>query len=344
MANVSRARAARVAIAAATVLAVSGVSGCALTTPAISEVEEQTVSQTVSDNSLVTPGTLTVALDTNNAPEAMESNGKLTGYGVDVARAIARKMGLKVSFVNGTPTGSLDAKKADIYIGAEESATSGSIDLVDSYLSDATAVYAPKKDGSSKLSTDSLASATVAVQSSSASQDTLSRSGINAAQKTYSSINECFQALDSGEVDYVVCDANAGSYISRAYANIDFAGTLTEASKRYVACLSSASELSKAVGDALDTITADGTLDAIHTMWFGGAPVDLSSTLVSGVKAESSDDTDSSAETSDTASDEASSDDADGTDSSSDSSSSKESKSESKLDITDDDINKLKTD
>lgn len=345
MAGVSRVRATGVAFAAAALLAVSGLSGCALTTPAISEVEEQTVSQTVSDDHLVAAGTLTVALDTNNAPQAMESNGKMSGYAVDVARALAHKMGLKVAFVNGTPAGSLSEKKADIYIGADDTSQSQALTLVGSYLDDATAIYAPKSDKSAKPTAESLSSATVAVQDSSASQDALSRSGISAGQKTYSSINDCFEALDSGDVDYVVCDATAGSYIARAYADISFAGTLSEASSRYVACLSSATELSKALGNALDGITADGTLDAIHTLWFGDTPVDLSSSELSGI----SDSSASSDDASDSGTAETLATDSGSTtasDSASDggSSSKSSSKSEQKLDISDDDINKLKTD
>ena len=43
---------------------------------------------TVSDDALVTPGTLTVALDTSDAPQAMQdADGNLTGYAVDAARA-----------------------------------------------------------------------------------------------------------------------------------------------------------------------------------------------------------------------------------------------------------------
>ena len=355
MANVSRARATGIAFATAALLAVSGLSGCALTTPAISEVEEQTVSPTVSDDHLVSAGTLTVALDTNNAPQAMENNGKMTGYAVDVARALARKMGLKVTFVNGTPAGSLSEKKADIYIGADDTSQSQALTLVGSYLDDATAIYAPKSDASAKPTAESLSSKTVAVQGSSASQDALSRSGISAGQKTYSSINDCFEALDSGEVDYVACDANAGSYIARAYSGISFAGTLTEASSRYVACLSSATELTKAVGNALDGITADGTLDAIHTLWFGNTPVDLSKSELSGISDSStSSETDATADDASDGSSETDSAETSGSGSTSDASSNTEgdtassskssSKSTQKLDISDDDINKLKTD
>ena len=44
----------------------------------------------MSDDALVTPGTLTVALDTSDAPQAMQdADGNLTGYAVDAARALA---------------------------------------------------------------------------------------------------------------------------------------------------------------------------------------------------------------------------------------------------------------
>lgn len=43
---------------------------------------------------------------------------------------------------------------------------------------------------------------------SSASQEALAKQSITANQKTYSNINECFEALESGEVDYVICDSH----------------------------------------------------------------------------------------------------------------------------------------
>mgnify|MGYP001017915770 CR=1 FL=1 len=82
---------------------VLGLSGCAFnplstfTTPTIDQIEYETVTPAVSDDALVTPGTLTVALDTSDAPQAMQgADGELTGYAVDAARALASRMGLKV--------------------------------------------------------------------------------------------------------------------------------------------------------------------------------------------------------------------------------------------------------
>lgn len=108
--------AARLGAGTAAVIAVLGLSGCAFnplstfTTPTIDQIERETVTPTVSDDALVTPGTLTVALDTSDAPQAMQgADGNLTGYAVDAARALASRMGLKVAFV--------DASSADSALG-----------------------------------------------------------------------------------------------------------------------------------------------------------------------------------------------------------------------------------
>ncbi len=114
--------AARLSAGTAAVIAVLGLSGCAFnplstfTTPTIDQIERETVTPTVPDDALVTPGTLTVALDTSDAPQAMQgADGELTGYAVDAARALASRMGLKVSFVDASSAGSaLGDKKADI--------------------------------------------------------------------------------------------------------------------------------------------------------------------------------------------------------------------------------------
>ncbi|MFR7732322.1 MAG: hypothetical protein ACLU7D_02525 [Collinsella sp.] len=50
--------------------------------------------------------------------------------------------------------------------------------------------------GSLSVSTDTLNTSTLGVQMSSASQEALAKQSITANQKTYSNINECFEALD----------------------------------------------------------------------------------------------------------------------------------------------------
>ena len=326
--------AARLGAGTAAVIAVLGLSGCAFnplstfTTPTIDQIERETVTPTVSDDALVTPGTLTVALDTSDAPQAMQdADGNLTGYAVDAARALACRMGLKVAFVDVSSADSaLSDKKADIFIGDIKSTDDG-ISSLGTCLYDAAAVFGKTSDGESlSVSTDTLNTATLGVQMSSASQEALAKQSITANQKTFSNINECFEALESGEVDYVICDSTAGGYLARLMSQISYVGTLETPSTLGVAGLASNDELCRAVSDALDGITVDGTLEAVHSVWYGTMPYDLTAKTVSGVNMQASD----------SSSDEAESSDDEASDDSGDSSSSSQEGT-----ITDDDINKL---
>ena len=311
--------AARLGAGAAAVIAVLGLSGCAFnplstfTMPTIDQIERETVTPTVSDDALVTPGTLTVALDTSDAPQAMQdADGNLTGYAVDAARALACRMGLKVAFVDASSADSaLSDKKADIFIGDIKSA-GGDISSLGTCLYDAPAVFGKSSDGESlSVSTETLNTATLGVQTSSASQEALAKQSITANQKTFSNINECFEALESGEVDYVICDSTAGGYLARLMSQISYVGTL---------------EAPSTLGVALDGITVDGTLEAVHCVWYGQMPYDLTAKTVSGANVQASDSTSNETESSD----------GDASDNNGDSPSSSQEGA-----ITDDDINKL---
>ena len=326
--------AARLGAGTAAVIAVLGLSGCALnplsslTTPTIDQIEYEAVTPTVSDDALVTPGTLTVALDTSDAPQAMQdTDGNLTGYAVDAARALASRMGLKVAFVDASSADSaLGDKKADIFIG-DINSTNGDINSLGTCLYDAASVFGKTSDGGSlSVSTDTLNTSTLGVQMSSASQEALTKQSITANQKTYPNINECFEALESGEVDYVICDSTAGGYLARLMGQISYVGALEAPSTLGVAGLASNDELCRAVSDALDGITVDGTLEAVHSIWYGTMPYDLTTKTVSGANMQSS---------SPASSDKTSSD------SSGEGSSSEDKSSSQEGTITDDDINKL---
>lgn len=144
-------------------------------------------------------------------------------------------------------------------------------------------MFGKTRDGESLIvSTDTLNTATLGVQMSSASQEALAKQGITANQKTFSNINECFEALESGEVDYVICDSTAGGYLARLMSQISYVGTLETPSTLGVAGLGSNDELCRAVSDALDGITVDGTLEAVHCVWYGQMPYDLTAKTVSG--------------------------------------------------------------
>lgn len=269
-----------------------GAGGCSLTVPPLSEAEPpQTYAQTIDDSLLVAPGTLTVAVDVTDAPQAMEQDGSIKGYDVDVARLLAERMGLSLNVIEGASAESTVGEGvADLYLGAETTDSSDTVTVQGVYLENATAVFGRADGDGAPLTAEALGAAVVGVQESSASQEALVRAGINASQETFSNVNACFEALDSAEVDYVVCDATAGSYLARAYPGIDFMGTLSATSTFGLATSADAGDLADELAQALDDITDDGAIDAVHAAWYGHTPFGLSDSLVSGVTVSGSSD------------------------------------------------------
>lgn len=262
----------------------AGLSGCSLFTPTRAEVPPKEKRVRVMPPAIMNKGVLAVALDDANAPLAMDNaQGKLTGYLTDVAYALGQRLGVTVEFVTDeTPSDMASSSEADLYVGASGDINVDGVSVFGAVLQDAPALFT-KGSVDAPVDASDLAGATVGVQSSSAAQDILTVCGIEADQKTFSNANELFEALDAGEVDYVACDSAIGGYLSRAYADIAFAGTLDEPQKFGIALRASNSELEDEVAEALDELQADGTLDAVYRCWFGRLPVDLSDALLGGI-------------------------------------------------------------
>lgn len=324
-----------------------GMSGCTFNLPSVSSVKDDAAEQKVSNDYLLTPGTLTVALDEHAAPlAAKDGEGNLVGYQVDVASALAQNLGLKVAFVDSASASDALKGKADVFIGASHADESSDLEVKCNIMQDSTAVFGKPRSNSKVVSSKVLSKSTVGVQETSASQGALNKVGIKAKQKTYQSINDCFKGLASGEVQYEVCDAASGAYVACAYAGVSFMGTISAADTTGIAVPAKASGLAKAISTEFDSMSAGGLLDAIRTKWFGSLPSDLSQSQISGVTVSGSGDSSDS----DSSSDSSSSGDSSDSDASSGSSSSDSKKSKgsdaaedtSKTStITDADINSL---
>lgn len=263
---------------------IAGLSGCALLTPSRSDIPAKEARVRVSTPAIATEGVLAVALDGANAPLAMnDADGRLTGYLVDVSRAVGQRLGVTVEFVTDETLSDIASSGgADLYMGAASDSRAEKVAVLGNVLQDVPALFA-KGEVDSPIDASGLAGATVGVQSSSAAQDVLNACGIDVDQKTYGNANELFEALDAGEVDYVACDSAIGGYLSRAYEGISFVGALDEPESFGIALRSVNDELEDEVSEVLDELQADGTLDAVYRFWFGSLPVDLSDMLLGGI-------------------------------------------------------------
>lgn len=259
--------------------------GCSLLTPTRAEVQPEQRLTKLTEPAIATKGVLTVGLAANDAPQVMnDSEGQLEGYTVDVARALAKRLGLDVAFItDAEPEEVGGAGAPDVYLGAVSEDATGDVSISGDLLEDAPALFGKVEGAPSTLAAEQLSGATIAVQRDSVSQDVLTKCGILAEQKAYSNVNECFDAVASGEVQYAACDATAGGYLSRVYADVAFVGTLDTVTTYGIAMRTVNTDLVEAVTDALNELAGDGTLDAIHMHWYGSLPMSMSDSMVSGI-------------------------------------------------------------
>ena len=253
-------------------------------------LEEHQTQQSHKSARLTTPviaqeGVLTVGINTASAPLAMtDAEGYLDGYAVDLACSIADELGLAIQFVNaGDASVALTEKNADLYIGTSnmDPETSKDLHVAGTVYTEAMGVFG-KHDTRSTVSVDQLAGATIAVQEESESFKMLMDSGIESSVVQCSNINECFDALFAGEADYVICNAVAGAYLSRANAEVNLCGVFGDADTYGIA--TSSLDLKSEVNMVLDELSNNGVLNAIFVRWFGDAPVDMSSLVIEGVE------------------------------------------------------------
>lgn len=278
--------AARLMASVSAVLALMGTSACSLTVPPLSAREPASRTAQVSASALVAPNTLTVAVDASDAPLTLtDASGNVTGYAVDAARALGKELGLAVSVVSGTPSSVSDGS-ADLFIATTQTALTEDEVSAGTVLSDATALFARggAADGAASVGAASLQDARIAVQDGSASQQALQDANVAYREVGCANVNECLEALENGRADYAACDASAGAYLARTYGDVALAGTIGAANPYVAAVSADNGELSRAVSDALSSLSENGVLSAVRTAWFGRLPEDLASFQVSGIE------------------------------------------------------------
>lgn len=253
----------------------------------------------VSSDALRQADTLTVGiLATETAPLSFSSaDGSQSGIDVDTAHALADALGLPyVSFVSVSNVSSGLEDSCDVVMGVSADNASD-VTVVGSYTQTATGLFT-RQDVTAPIDASALSGATVGVQEGSVSQSALEGYAVDVTESTFSNLNEAFDALNAGEVDYVVCDALSGAYLATAYPGTVFAGTLDEPVSVGVAVSNEA--LATAVDSALSSIQSNGVGDLVRSRWLGAMPVLTAESRVTGL-IERTDAADSSADEADAA-------------------------------------------
>lgn len=272
------------------------------------------MSPSLSSPTLQEDGYLTVGIDlSSQAPFVIQADdGTLSGMDIDIASALADDLGLKVRFVGLSSTSDEDAANCDIVMGVQ-SDSNESLTVVGSYAESATAFF--YKGDATTESADSLNGKTVGVQTGSTSERALSNSSLVMTQSEYSNLNEAFSALDSGTVDYVLCDAYSGGYLAAVYSGINTAGTLDVPTAIGIGVSQSNTQLQTAIQGAFDDISSNGVLKVIRTRWVGDMTTLTTESQITGLEAATTDtSTDTTTEGDATSGDESATTDAGTTD------------------------------
>lgn len=255
-------------------------------TPSVAEARAKqaaSVSAQVSTPAIIKQGTLTVGLDTSSsAPMCVTSqDGTFQGYDVDMAYAIADELGLDVEFVSVTNVSQALGQTCDVVMGASASG-SGAATVVGAYAEDAVGFF--HKGGEQVAAKQDLVGKTIGVQDGSTSQQLLKRSDLEARQESFKNLNDAFDALEQGIVDYVLCDAFSGAYLQSAYADIAFCGSFDVPSAVGVGVAATNTELQTVVKTAVDKVTSGGVAQIVRAKWLGGLSQLSDSSQVSGIE------------------------------------------------------------
>jgi cystine transport system substrate-binding protein len=220
-------------------------------------------------------GTLTVGTEGTYRPFSFHENGAgdITGYDVDVVKAVAAKLGVTATFQEtqwdgifaGLEAGRFDAIANQVSITPERTAKY----TFSTPYTYSTGVIVVKADNTSITSFESLSGKTTA-QSLTSNWNTLAtQSGANV--QAIEGWAQSVALVEQGRVDATINDNL--TFLDYAKQNdasgLKVAATTTDKSESAIAFAGGSTALATAVDTALADLAADGTLTSISEKYFG---------------------------------------------------------------------------
>lgn len=224
--------------------------------------------------------TLVIGMDDTFAPMGFKQDGKLVGFDVEMAEAVAKKIGKTVEFQNID----WDLKETEL--------ESGNIDLIwngysvtedrkekvlfsDAYMVNHQLIITTDKTGI-KTKAD-IAGKTVAVQKNSSAYDAVMKdepfvNSLKGEKPTqFDTNNDCFMDLEAGRVDAIVVDETLARYYMKQQTNDSNYVVLDEdfGTEDYAVGMRKAdTSLCEEINKAFKELKEDGTYDKIKEEWF----------------------------------------------------------------------------
>ncbi len=249
------------------------------TTPAETQTPE--VTQTPAFK-LVKPGVLTVGMDATYPPFEYinETTKEFEGFDVDLMKEIAKRVKLKVEFVNVAWEGiipGLTSHKYDCICSAmtitEERAKQ--VDFSRPYFVASQVIVVRANDDRIHNVTD-LDGKVVGVQMGTTGQffaEKLQKQGINFELKLYKTTPDALMDLKNGRLDAVIIDNGIALWMAKKCPE-DYKVIEQRLTYEYygIAVAKDNPELLKAINKALEEMFKDGTYAKIYKKWFGTEP------------------------------------------------------------------------
>jgi len=223
-------------------------------------------------------GKLVIGMDTTYPPMEFIDGSKTVGFDVDMANALAQKLGVKAEPTtvdwNGIITGLL-SKRYDVIMSSMNITDERKLQVNFIEYARMSQVFVTKKGLEVKSEKD-LAGKTVLVQDGTTSHDYVKEVKEQRVKDikniiSYPSSSEAFQALKNGKGEVIVIDEPVGLYyVKKDATTFVITGRAIEPEPVGIAIRKDDVELMKALEKALADLKSDGTYKKISVEWFGG--------------------------------------------------------------------------
>lgn len=219
-------------------------------------------------------GYFTVGLDATFAPMGFrDEKGELVGIDIDLAKEVAKRMGVDVKFLPCEWDGiifDLKSKKIDLVWNGMTitPAREKQVNFTKPYMSNNQVLFTKKEMG--KITIPDLKGKRVGVQLGSSGDYALEKNSIRKELKElkkYATNVEALLDLEAGRLDVVVTDEISGKYYNDKQNTLVFSEENVYTSGFGVASRKEDKELSNMIDEYLEDMKKDGTFDKIVKKW-----------------------------------------------------------------------------
>ncbi|HEU0231082.1 MAG TPA: transporter substrate-binding domain-containing protein [Burkholderiaceae bacterium] len=215
-----------------------------------------------------------VGADTTFPPFETEKDGKVTGFDIDMIRAIAKAehMAVKIKtmpfngIIPSLQAGSIDVAVAGITI---KKSRMQNVDFSDAYYKSGLSVLV-KKDSKIKSFAD-LKGHVIATKKATSSVDYMTSHGIDPKYiKEFQNIDVAYSALETGGADAVVFDNPVNVNFKTSHKNVKIVGPLLTGEYYGIAISKKKPELAAKINAGLAKIKKSGEYHHLFVKYFGG--------------------------------------------------------------------------